>query len=99
MYLQENGVQNKWLDARYCIITDDKYRDATVDWEESRKATQAQVDREGITITQGFIGSEKQNSFSTTSGREGSDSTAGISANCLDADTLSICTDVAGRYM
>src|SRR5699024_1661905 len=66
LYLKENGVQNKWLDARYCIITDAKYRDATVDWEASSKAIQSQVDREGLTITQGFIGSEKQNSFSTT---------------------------------
>lgn len=98
MYLQENGVQNKWLDARYCIITDAKYRDAMVDWEESMKAIQAQVDREGITITQGFIGSEKQNSFSTTLGREGSDYTAAIFAYCLDADTVSIWKDVAGVY-
>lgn len=98
LYLQENGVQNQWLDARDCIITDAKYRDATVDWEASMEAINAQVDKKVVTITQGFIGSEKQNSFSTTLGREGSDYTAAIFAYCLDAETASIWKDVAGVY-
>lgn len=98
LYLQDNGVQNQWLDARNCIITDAKYRDATVDWEASMKAIQAKVDRNEVTITQGFIGSEIQNSFSTTLGREGSDYTAAIFAYCLDAETVSIWKDVAGVY-
>lgn len=98
LYLQENGVQNQWLDARNCIITDAKYRDATVDWEASMEGINAQVDKKAVTITQGFIGSEKQNSFSTTLGREGSDYTAAIFAYCLDAETVSIWKDVAGVY-
>lgn len=98
LYLQDNGVQNQWLDARNCIITDAKYRDATVDWEASMEGINAQVDKKAVTITQGFIGSEKQNSFSTTLGREGSDYTAAIFAYCLDAETVSIWKDVAGVY-
>lgn len=98
MYLNDNGVKNNWLDARDCIITDAKYRDATVDWEASSKAIQSEVNRDELTITQGFIGSEKQTSFSTTLGREGSDYTAAIFAYCLDAETVSIWKDVAGVY-
>lgn len=98
MYLNDNRVKNNWLDARDCIITDAKYRDATVDWEASSKAIQSEVNRDELTITQGFIGSEKQTSFSTTLGREGSDYTAAIFAYCLDAETVSIWKDVAGVY-
>lgn len=98
LYLMDNKVRNKWLDARNCIITDAKYRDATVDWDASMEAIQTQVDKQAVTITQGFIGSEKQNSFSTTLGREGSDYTAAIFAYCLDAETVSIWKDVAGVY-
>lgn len=98
MYLNDNGVKSNWLDARDCIITDAKYRDATVDWEASSKAIQSEVNRDELTITQGFIGSEKQTSFSTTLGREGSDYTAAIFAYCLDAETVSIWKDVAGVY-
>jgi len=98
MYLNDNGVKNNWLDARNCIITDAKYRDATVDWEASSEVIQSKVNKEELTITQGFIGSEKQNSFSTTLGREGSDYTAAIFAYCLDAEAVSIWKDVAGVY-
>lgn len=97
-YLKEQGVENNWLDARTCIITDAYYRDAGVDWKASLDAIQSQVDKQSITITQGFIGSEKQNSFSTTLGREGSDYTAAIFAYCLDAKTVSIWKDVPGVY-
>src|SRR5690625_4149752 len=41
MYLNDNGVKNNWLDARNCIITDAKYRDATVDWEASSEVIQS----------------------------------------------------------
>lgn len=97
-YLEDNGVQNNWLDARKCIITDAYYRDAGVDWEASSEAILKNVDKQSITITQGFIGSEKQNSFSTTLGREGSDYTAAIFAYCLDAKSVSIWKDVPGVY-
>ncbi len=43
------------------------------------------VDTSGITITQGFIGSDNFGR-TTTLGREGSDYTAGIFAFCLDAE-------------
>ena len=48
-----------------------------------------------IYITQGFIGSTDQNE-STTLGREGSDFTAAIFANLLEAESLTIWKDVEG---
>jgi len=48
-----------------------------------------------IVLTQGFIGSTDENE-STTLGREGSDFTAAIFANLLDADSLTIWKDVEG---
>ena len=47
----------------------------------------------GICITQGFIGSTDENE-STTLGREGSDYTAAIFANLLDAESQTIWKDV-----
>jgi aspartate kinase len=48
-----------------------------------------------ISLTQGFIGSTDQNE-STTLGREGSDFTAAIFANILNAESLTIWKDVEG---
>jgi aspartate kinase len=48
-----------------------------------------------VMVTQGFIGSTDENE-STTLGREGSDYTAAVFANLLNADGLSIWKDVEG---
>lgn len=94
-FLSSEGVRNEWLDARNCIKTDSIYRDATVNWEETQAEITKRVNRNGLTITQGFIGSDTNN-FSTTLGREGSDYTAGIFAYCLNADSVTIWKDVPG---
>ena len=47
-------------------------------------------------ITQGFLGAEATNNFTTTLGREGSDYTAAIFAYCLNADNVTIWKDVPG---
>src|SRR5690606_18032030 len=77
-YLSEIGMHNYFLDVRRCIKTDANYRDANVDWEATQKKIQKKVNASGITITQGFLGSETTNNFTTTLGREGSDYTAAI---------------------
>ncbi len=94
-YLNMIGYTNAWLDARELIKTDNSYRDAEVDWENTQKLIVARVNQNGLSITQGFIGSD-QNNFTTTLGREGSDYTAGIFAYCLGADSVSIWKDVPG---
>ncbi len=95
VYLNENELINNWLDARELIKTDASYRDAEVDWERTQRIILDKINRNGLTITQGFIGSDTNN-FTTTLGREGSDYTAGIFAYCLSADSVSIWKDVPG---
>jgi len=95
-YLAFKNIQNKWLDVRQCIKTNDYYRDAKVNWESTQKNISTIVSFKGITITQGFLGSEAQNNFTTTLGREGSDYTAAIFAYCLNAQSVTIWKDVPG---
>ncbi|MEQ3655200.1 MAG: aspartate kinase [Dokdonia sp.] len=94
-YLTEVHIQNHWIDARELIKTDTSYRDARVDWEQTAQAIKDKLDPKKLTITQGFIGSDKNN-FSTTLGREGSDYTGAILAYCLSANDLTIWKDVPG---
>ncbi len=95
-YLQEIGIENMWLDAREFIITDTKYRDGNVQWKDTQQRISEGVNVNGITITQGFIGSDNTHNFTTTLGREGSDYTAAIFAYCLNADAVTIWKDVPG---
>src|SRR5436190_2692263 len=96
-WLNEAGIKNKWIDVRDIIRTDDDFRDATIDW----TFTQEQVNDQmvglfkdfNIVLTQGFIGSTDENE-STTLGREGSDYTAAVFANMLNAESLTIWKDV-----
>lgn len=98
-YLNSVHKHNSWIDVRDIFRTDDNFRDATIDWE----FTQHKVDElitpllntHDIIITQGFIGSTDQNE-STTLGREGSDYSAAIFANMLNAESLTIWKDVEG---
>tara|TARA_R110002020_G_scaffold117108_5_gene267786 strand:+ start:3727 stop:4983 length:1257 start_codon:yes stop_codon:yes gene_type:complete len=95
-YFSENGINNTWLDVRQCIKTDASYRDANVDWEKTQERISEKVSKNGITLTQGFLGSETTNNFTTTLGREGSDYTAAIFAYCLNAENVTIWKDVPG---
>lgn len=95
-YLSDEGLKNNWLDVRSCIVTDANFRDAKVDWESTQKRITENVERKGITITQGFLGSDTENNFTTTLGREGSDYTAAIFAYCLNAESVTIWKDVPG---
>ena len=84
------------MDVRTCIATDSNYRDAKVDWEVTQQKILKKVSAKGITITQGFLGAENYNNFTTTLGREGSDYTAAIFAYCLNAEDVTIWKDVPG---
>lgn len=95
-YLSEIGLNNEFLDVRKCIKTDANFRDANVDWEATQKKILKKVKPAGITITQGFLGSETTNNFTTTLGREGSDYTAAIFAYCLNSENVTIWKDVPG---
>ncbi|MFT3901927.1 MAG: aspartate kinase [Niabella sp.] len=96
-YLNEAGIPNQWIDVRDIIRTDNNFRDANVDWDYTAQRVNDDIKplllKNQIVITQGFIGSTDENE-STTLGREGSDYTAAIFANLLDAEALTIWKDV-----
>ena len=94
-FLKLKGFDNNWIDVRQLIKTDDYYRRANVNWDVTQQLITKHVDNAMLNITQGFIGSDKNN-FTTTLGREGSDYTAAIIAYCLSADSVTIWKDVPG---
>lgn len=98
-YLQQEGENLEWIDARDVFRTDDTYRDAVVDWhfsEANAKEKMAGLLLQGKKIvTQGFIGATQDN-VSVTLGREGSDYTAAMLAAMLQAKSVTIWKDVEG---
>lgn len=98
-YLNEIGLRNQWLDVRDIFRTDDNFRDAGIDFVFTQQQVNEQVKplftSNRIVITQGFIGCTDENE-STTLGREGSDYSAAVFANLLDAESVSIWKDVKG---
>jgi aspartate kinase len=96
-YLKKHFNSVSWCDIRENLVTDDRYRDANVLWSESTKRIQSIFDfrRERIYVTQGFIGGTAAG-HATTLGREGSDYTAAILANILDAESVVVWKDVPG---
>jgi aspartate kinase len=95
----ENGISNKWIDVRDILRTDDNFRDAAIDWKFAELKLASEIipafDSDSIIVTQGFIGSTDKNE-STTLGREGSDYTAAVFANLLNAEGVTIWKDVEG---
>ena len=98
-YLNYAGVKNSWVDVRDIIRTDDNFRDAKIDWEITAKKVEERINplyhSADIVLTQGFIGATDENE-STTLGREGSDYTAAVFANILEAESQTIWKDVQG---
>lgn len=96
-YLNLTGISNQWVDIRNCLRTNDRYRDAAVDWEltEELMPEVFSFDGNDLYITQGFIGSTITN-LTTSLGREGSDFTAAIIGNVLNAESVTIWKDVPG---
>ena len=96
-YLNATGIQNRWVDIRNSLKTDEIFRDAKVDWEWSEELMKNEFDfsKDKLFVTQGFMGSTKTN-LTTTLGREGSDFTAAIIGSILNAESVSIWKDVPG---
>jgi aspartate kinase len=96
-FLKVSGMQTEWLDIRELLITDDRFRDANILWGESTGRVKKVIDfsKSQIFVTQGFIGGTISGQ-STTLGREGSDYTAAILANILDAESVIVWKDVPG---
>jgi len=98
-FLNELGIVNQWMDVRDIFRTDENFRDANIDWAfthgQVSKLVLPLFEKTDIIVTQGFIGSTGENE-STTLGREGSDYSAAIFANMLDAESQTIWKDVEG---
>jgi aspartate kinase len=96
-YLKKSGLNAEWVDIRGILVTDDRFRDANILWSESTSRIQNIFDfsRFSIYVTQGFIGGTISGQ-STTIGREGSDYTAAILANILNAESVTFWKDVPG---
>jgi aspartate kinase len=96
-YLLESGIENKWLDMRELLVTDSNFREANVRMDDSQKRLIAAANFENnrIYIGQGFIGANLKGD-PTTLGREGSDYTAAVVGNLLDAESVTIWKDVPG---
>jgi len=102
-YLKEIQIAHQWMDVRDLIRTNNRYRQAQVDWQQTeqmcRKKFGSYFDKEpkGVVLTQGFIGGTSEN-FTSTLGREGSDYSAAILACSMEADEVVIWKDVEGMY-
>ena len=96
-YLNGHGVKNRWVDMRRAFLTEQRHKDANVNIE----ATAVRLRREigdsdvSVFVGQGFIGGAPEGT-TTTLGREGSDYSAAIVANVLDAESMSVWKDVDG---
>jgi aspartate kinase len=98
-YLQKIGLHSHLVDARTIIHTDSNYTNASIDWKNTEKKISGRIlpilENGEIVLTQGFIGADDRCNF-TTLGREGSDFTATIIGNIIDADEVTIWKDVPG---
>lgn len=95
-FLSSNGVNICLLDARSLISTDSNFREAGVNFDETeQRFSQAVTGKSGHFLIQGFLGGNIEG-FATTLGREGSDYTAAVIANVIDAESVTIWKDVSG---
>ena len=86
-----------WIDIRQTLLTDERFRDANIDWAESEIRVRSVFSFSNAKkyVTQGFIGGTV-GGYTTTLGREGSDYTAAVLANMLDAKSVTVWKDVPG---
>lgn len=98
-YLNTQGIATEWLDVRQLIRTDNTYREGQIQWKQTIQQVLNDITpllaQQKIVLTQGFLGGTIEG-FTTTLGREGSDYTAAVFANILDADNMTVWKDVPG---
>jgi len=98
-WMVHEGIVAEWIDARNVIQTDDTYQEGRIAWAETTSKIISQINpiisSGKMVVSQGFIGSTKENN-TTTLGREGSDYTAAIFSAALKAEAMVIWKDVPG---
>ncbi len=98
VYLLKQGLSVEWWNMPKLLRTDNTWREAKVDDATSAATIRAgwnRAQRPDIVVTQGFIGGTADGQR-TTLGREGSDYTAALLGNYLDAESVTIWKDVPG---
>ena len=98
--LNESGLKAQLVDSRTLIKTDDTFSNAEVDERVSKENILRcfhAIDAEKIPVVTGFIGSTKEG-VTTTLGRNGTNYSAALLANFLDASELINYTHVDGIF-
>lgn len=98
--LRERNINVKWFDIRKVIYTDNNFGHANPKIEIIAKQAILHIKpliKTALVVTQGFIGSECKGK-TTTLGRGGSDYTAALLGEALQASRVDIWTDVIGIY-
>ncbi len=96
-HLNSVGVVSELLDARRIIKTDNNYREANIDADLSTNLLLEAISNKDVNVfvIQGFIGGTNNNN-ATTFGLEGSDYTAALIANFINAESVTFWKDVSG---
>lgn len=98
-YLRQLGHKAEAIDATDLIVTDSNFQNASPFFDLTVPKTQARLqpilDEGGIPVVTGFIAADKKGT-TTTLGRGGSDFSAAILGQCLNAKEVWIWTDVDG---
>lgn len=99
--LQERNFPAVWVDVREVVATNSHYGKAAPNDEKTQKQADALLkplmNAGKVVITQGFIGRDDEGK-TTTLGRGGSDYSAALLAEVLNANDVLIWTDVPGIY-
>lgn len=99
--LQEQDFPAVWVDVRDVIATNNHYGKATPNDEktvqQANSVLKPLLEQGNVIITQGFIGRDDEGK-TTTLGRGGSDYSAALLAEVLNANDVLIWTDVPGIY-
>lgn len=98
--LRERGMDAIRFDIREVLRTDDHYGRAEPQLEQIQQLAQEKLTPlclQHVMVTQGFIGADEEGN-TTTLGRGGSDYSAALIAEAVQASGLEIWTDVPGIY-
>ena len=98
VFLLKSGIPTEWWNMPKLLQTDNMWREAQVDLQASSQIIRAGWERAArphVVVAQGFIGGTAAG-LRTTLGREGSDYTAALLGNFLNAESVTIWKDVPG---
>jgi aspartate kinase len=98
-FLQRQGWNAAWHDTRQLVFTDNTHREARPDWARSTAAIRQHLGSEpaSVQVVQGFIGSGERGQ-PVTLGLEGSDFSAAIFAQALQARSVTLWKNVPGVF-